>query len=516
MNAKVSLVMACAIALAAACSPVPTGLITADDTDPFTEGPEYYSGNVIQELRCRVDLRHLAPLQCAPPGGGDEHGALIVGGQGIYVELDSDTPVPSMAGTVTFPNVTVANLMIQDLGTADGLFPHEDGVRVFFMDLPTNGVTIANASGTAMFLQPDQPFYQYHAFVSAQIGISDSVDWTFDLGAAESFEFSVLVSGAIPHDTAALRIVSAADFESSSWNDVWMASDNFGVAVSEAGEVLAYNGTSWGTLGNPSAGTPLNTAWAADANNVWVAGTHPHIYLWNGTDFVQKSDGIPPPLLGTTRATGLWGTPDGDSVFVTTVESSFGPPTSRVYVTANEGGTWTDWEQLGLGLITYELHAIHGTSSTDLWVAGGMGTNTAVFEYDEGALAWTDYSSAGNVIRDIWVTPEHVWAVGNTGTINRYDRSGESWWDMSSGVPFNEIGLVGPNVISVWAPAPNYVWVGLESYLGTTLWYYEGAGLATPIKAPLDHTLPIRAIHGSSLSNVWMVGESQYAHLLVR
>src|SRR5690606_34725795 len=93
------------------------------------------------------------PTSPAAPVGGPSTGSpnmnLIVGSQHHFVRLANDAPVVS--ADVWSVDVTVQNLTLQPMGTLDGTTPTGNGVRVFFVDEPNNGVVVANHDGDDVF-----------------------------------------------------------------------------------------------------------------------------------------------------------------------------------------------------------------------------------------------------------------------------------------------------------------------------------------------------------------------------
>ena len=122
-------------------------------------------------LSCQADVRS-GSISCTAPGAnlGGASGALI-GGQGVYVLLESMNVSydPAAADGPTFSaNVAIRNYLTQPIGTADGITPDPDGIRIFFVSEPqvtagTGVVTVRNADGTAEFTSADQPYFRYDA-----------------------------------------------------------------------------------------------------------------------------------------------------------------------------------------------------------------------------------------------------------------------------------------------------------------------------------------------------------------
>ena len=160
-------------------------------------------------LTCFMDVS-VGMMDCdsASPGLDDSESGpranLIIGSQHQFVRLANDTP--SVSGDLWSARVTVQNLSLQPFATADGNTPHADGVRVFFVDEPSNGVEVTNHDGTADFLGTDPA--KYYAYSGTDLGadailspgeISAAKSWEFALNGATEFVFSVLISTTVPN-----------------------------------------------------------------------------------------------------------------------------------------------------------------------------------------------------------------------------------------------------------------------------------------------------------------------------
>jgi len=193
------------------------------DRQPVTEpegvvdGPPRGMFNIAGALTCRADVA-AHNVSCRPrPLVTGELGPrfLIVGGQGVYVQLVS-TGVSYNSTTEIFEaDVQVANLLGaepglgQPLGTPDGITT--TGVRVFFHAGPTvtsgsGAVTVLNADGTGMFTGSNQPFHEYDVLLPAFV-ISNAKTWQWDVPATvNTFEFEVFVDADVPHPDGFVQV----------------------------------------------------------------------------------------------------------------------------------------------------------------------------------------------------------------------------------------------------------------------------------------------------------------------
>ena len=98
------------------------------------------------------------------PEGGAR--AKIFGGQNTNVKLTSSNVSYTPADSTFQFSVTVQNLLPEKIGTADGVTPDPEGIRVFFASGPsatsgTGAVSVANEDDQATFTGTGQPFFQY-------------------------------------------------------------------------------------------------------------------------------------------------------------------------------------------------------------------------------------------------------------------------------------------------------------------------------------------------------------------
>jgi len=143
-----------------------------------------------------------------------EDGAVIIGGQGVFVMLAANAIAKD--GTTFGFDVTVQNLIPQPLGTADGSSPADGGVRVFFTQEPvvTGGAgSIAVKAGTpeGTFTASEQPYYQYDG-VLATNATSASRRWEFTYSGDVEFEFQVAVWSPVPFPRGWIDITAPSSF----------------------------------------------------------------------------------------------------------------------------------------------------------------------------------------------------------------------------------------------------------------------------------------------------------------
>jgi hypothetical protein len=174
-----------------------------------TDGPGRFS--IVGALTCRADVgaqtmactrRQLATGELGPQ-------FLIVGGQGVFVQLVSTAVSYNPTTEIFQANVQVANLLGdalgvgQPLGTPDG--SQFTGVRVFFHSGPTvtggtgGTATVREPDGFGMFTGSNQPYYQYDYIIPPGY-ITPAQTWQWDVSnTVTTFEFEVYVEADVPH-----------------------------------------------------------------------------------------------------------------------------------------------------------------------------------------------------------------------------------------------------------------------------------------------------------------------------
>jgi hypothetical protein len=147
-------------------------------------------------VSCTVDVRERA-VACAPIESVE--GALanrILGGQGVNLRLSSSAVSYDSSAQRFGMDVTVQNLLVQQMGTADGV--DTAGIVVFFAAGPstTSGsgaVSVRNADGEGAFTAFGQPYFRYPEILSLQ-AVSAPRRWEFDVPpSVQSFAFRVYV-----------------------------------------------------------------------------------------------------------------------------------------------------------------------------------------------------------------------------------------------------------------------------------------------------------------------------------
>ena len=147
--------------------------------------------------------RLLARVSSLPRGvGGSRVRQAVIGGQGEYLLLDLKNPTYS-AGTGIFAvTATLTNLLLQPLGTIDGVAGADSTFPKVFFVAGTGVPLVANATGSGTFTGSGQPYFLFpEVLVSGAASVAQP--WQFNLGASPTaFDFTVLVNARLPDESA--------------------------------------------------------------------------------------------------------------------------------------------------------------------------------------------------------------------------------------------------------------------------------------------------------------------------
>lgn len=342
-------------------------------------------------------------------------------------------------------------------------------------------------------------------------------------------------------------------------NSVWVIAANDVWAVGDFGTLIHWNGTKWsGEFGGSAA--HLNGVWASGSNDVWAVGELGTIVRWNGTAWTRVPSGVDFTL------TSVWGSGPGDVWAVgehgsmlhwngtawaavqplagedfsnDSFEAVSGSGANDVWVvTLNRGAlhfNGTQWAWAGRDQLPYAV-SINATVTGEVWAL----TMYGVWRWD-GASYWSPITwpsnfaptRSGLLVRsatDVWVigaqpallhwdgssmsvvapaaTPGvrikaigggrtgPVWAAGARGLALSWD--GTSWSGDGTRPASQLNGVWGTTVGDagvVWA-------VGSEGSVGLVQ-QWDGASWS---RSTLTRA-PLRALWGSSASDVWAVGD---------
>jgi hypothetical protein len=173
---------------------------TAPPTSPETGTQEPDPSTHVASVNCTANVV-LGELSCGKVAvvdgmSGLSPNFLIVGGQGVFVQLTSSNVVYNSVTEIFQADVEVENLILQGLGSADAITI--TGVRVFFHTGPnvtggTGTVTVDNADDVGNFTGTNQPFHFYDEFLPPFFTTSPKT-WRWNVTpTVTTFEFTVYV-----------------------------------------------------------------------------------------------------------------------------------------------------------------------------------------------------------------------------------------------------------------------------------------------------------------------------------
>lgn len=287
---------AVALALVVGCADEPTAPLH-DGEEPRDDVPAF-----AVRLTCTVDVR-AGSMECDPSSHSGANGPsmnLIVGSQHRFVRM-ATTAAPEFDGPYWNANVTVQNLTLQPMATLDGTSPDPEGVRVFFMDEPSNGVTISNHDGADTFL--GSGLQKYYAYAGSLLGpdgilsqgeVSSPKPWRFELNGATEFRFSVLISTTVPDPGAygvhLTRVVGGAYHTCGDGSDgrvyCW-GQNNFG----QVGDGTTSNRYTPVAVVAPGGIALSGVSSHGNAMHTCAIGADAGVYCWGQNDKGQLGDG---------------------------------------------------------------------------------------------------------------------------------------------------------------------------------------------------------------------------------
>jgi hypothetical protein len=257
---------------------------------------------------------------------------------------------------------------------------------------------------------------------------------------------------------------------------IWGTAANNLYLAGNAGLFMRWNGTTWTDVGI-GASADLRGIWGTGAANIYLVGAGGGI--WRGTG-PTSGDWSPQtsPTSADLRAVGGLGV---GNIFA--VGSG-----GTVLQTLNSGTTWTDLTPgAGAG---ESLFGVSG-GGTNLFLVGAGGTMVASTNSGSN-WAVTSRGTAYN-LNAVWGTSStNVYAVGDGGTIMRWD--GSKLTPLVSGTNENLNAIWGVSAGDIYAVGNNGT--VLRSTNGTT-WALTDLG-----------TFGLRAVWGSAANNIYVVGDT--------
>ena len=183
---------------------------------------------------------------------------------------------------------------------------------------------------------------------------------------------------------------------SNAMHDVWVGPTATFV-VGDSGHVFRDVGNGWVSIG-PGPSSALQAVWGLPGGILFVAGDDSQVWRFSGGKWVQ----LTLPVTGI-QINGAWGTAATD-LWVVSNSTIWHTDGSSVF-NAMPGCAGTSYL------------AVHGTSASNVWFAGGSG---AICHYDGNSFSKSPHGLTTAALRAVWADPAgDVWFAGSNGTILR-------------------------------------------------------------------------------------------------
>jgi hypothetical protein len=305
--------------------------------------------------------------------------------------------------------------------------------------------------------------------------------------------------------------------------EVWGDSTERGWGRCRTGELEYWNGDAFVEVPDPAPGDPVEVAGSADS--AFAADGTGRVAHWNGDSWATVLEGsladdrigfysiralaADDVLVGgdygaiarCSPAACTWLAGGPDSVRFS-MKSAWAAAESDVWAVGDgiahfDGHTWHPVD----APLTGRLQAVHGTSATDVWAVGDQ-----VVHYD--GCEWTALDISGATDKPlgaVWaLAPDDVWAVGGEvgdGVAVHFD--GAAW----TAYPM-------PGQMSgVWGSASDRVWaVGQDG----TIMRWDGSAWSAEGGWSGDPLVWFEAVWGTADGDVWLVGEKDYRGFIAR
>lgn len=208
------------------------------------------------------------------------------------------------------------------------------------------------------------------------------------------------------------------------------------LACFTCGHIFHYDGArgqGWQKFQPEPGGTyPLTSIWAANPQDIFVAGVGKNMWHYDGTAWTRLDTGISNPVVVFMD---MWGTA-ADNVFAVYREYTSSAPRPLPGIIHFDGNTWNPMQIP----TAHQLSGIWGRSADDVYIAGDEG----IFHYDGNAeRQWTlMFANPVWQILGVWGNSEETIAVGSAGRILRQSAdTGGMWMPMESGTT-NDLGRI--------------------------------------------------------------------------
>lgn len=149
----------------------------------------------------------------------------------------------------------------------------------------------------------------------------------------------------------------------------------------------------------------------------------------------------------------------------------------------------------------HTLHAVHAVASDDVWAVGELGT---VLRFDGTGFIRHQVDSQAS-LRAVHAHGKDVWVVGDQGTVLHFD--GDAWekHDVDAIVDGSKGSHTG-NLFGVFAASSDAVWIVGHSGVAGAVGFYDGDAWHDQ-SLGADTSRVLRAVWGAAQDDVWAVGD---------
>ena len=256
-------------------------------------------------------------------------------------------------------------------------------------------------------------------------------------------------------------------------NDVWAFSDTDVWFIDGGPNVHRYDGDGWSMLETPSTGG-LGCIFALSASEVYLCAGG-DVLLYDGSSFTVMNVST---ATGIDSITDLWAS---SSIDIWAVGDD-------AIAAHYDGVTWT-WTNIGSSFNS----SVWGSGPQDVYAMGVFD----LVHYD--GVGWSEVSlDSGAGDGQVWGTSaSDVWVMTDSYSFSHFD--GGSWQTIETD------DFVG-DLAAVWGPAPDDLWAAGSA---GSIAHYDGNSWdeVTHQRIGAPYLRMFVAIHGSSSTNVWAVGQ---------
>jgi len=218
----------------------------------------------------------------------------------------------------------------------------------------------------------------------------------------------------------------------------------------------------------------VSALWGRSASDLWGFGARGAASHWNGTSWTNH---LPTWALGAGDAVRVTGSGPGDLWAIVGNTLLHG-----------DGVTWST--ALTAQQVGDRIYDVWARAPDDVWVLGG---DKLIHHWDH--TSWTTMnpplqdSTTGELHAISGSGPNDVWILRGHNSVLHWD--GSNWINRQTQVD---------NLIDIWAPGPNEVWV-----VGDGVEHWSGSGWSVPRIPFAISNAPFTAVGGSGPNDVWIL-----------